>query len=207
MYNNAGVLSFNGQSVAPTNLIFPYTDGSANQVMETDGSGNLSWVNNHNIYITKNPNHDGYQGYGYTNILKNLGNIGIAITYVKLGTKRYVYYITNSNRNIRRYDLDTDADVLIAGGTDTNDNGAPLPGRVDGFGTNVKFVLIHDLRYNKYDNYIYIGDNGNSSFTPSLRKLNVYTQEITTVVSDVTITGHTGQGNQCPFNITFDYSG
>ena len=47
------------------------------------------------------------------------------MTYVKLGSKRYVYYVKNSNRNIRRYDMDTQADVLIAGATDTNDNGAP----------------------------------------------------------------------------------
>ena len=104
--------------------------------------------------------------------------------------------------------MDTEADVLIAGATDTNDNGAPAIGRVDGLGTNVKFVLIYDLRYSKYDNYIYIGDNSYSTdYTPALRRLNVYTQQVTTVVSDVTIAGHTGPGNQCPYNITFDYSG
>ena len=36
-YTMIMVFSFNGQAVAPTNLVFPYTDGSANQVLETDG--------------------------------------------------------------------------------------------------------------------------------------------------------------------------
>jgi len=213
LYNDGGVLSFNGQAVAPTNLVFPQYDGSANQVMETDGSGNISWVTNHNIYITKNPNHDGYQGHGYTNSLKSFGSNSEGIfTYVKLGTKRYVYYTSNSTRNIRRYDMDTDNDVLVAGGTDTTYNNSPAPGQTDGFGTNVKFVMILALKYNDYDNYIYIGDNqlnaDGYSFTPRLRRLNVYTQEVTTVVNDVTLSNYaTSEGNQCPYNFAFDNSG
>ena len=214
LYNDSGVLSFNGQQVAPTNIIFPYGDGSANQVMETDGSGNLSWVTNHNIYITKNPNHDGYQGYGYTNNLKSFGSNSEGIfTYVKLGTKRYVYYTSNSSRNIRRYDMDSEVDVLVAGSTDTTyDNSSPAPGIVDGISTNVKFVMILALKYSEYDNYIYIGDNqlnnAQYSFTPRLRRLNVYTQEVTTVVTDVTLSLYdSGAGNQCPYNFTFDNSG
>ena len=213
LYNDGGVLSFNGQAVAPTNLVFPQYDGSANQVMETDGSGNISWVTNHNIYITKNPNHDGYQGHGYTNSLKSFGSNSEGIfTYVKLGTKRYVYYTSNSTRNIRRYDMDTDNDVLVAGGTDTTYNNSPAPGQTDGFGTNVKFVMILALKYNDYDNYIYIGDNqlnaDGYSFTPRLRRLNVHTQQVTTVVNDVTLSNYaTSEGNQCPYNFAFDNSG
>ena len=51
-------------------------------------------------------------------------------------------------------------------------------------------------------------NNAQYSFTPRLRRLNVYTQEVTTVVTDVTLSLYdSGAGNQCPYNFTFDNSG
>ena len=144
--------------------------------------------------------------------LKNLGNINsVGIAYAKVGVNRYIFYTTNQ-RNIRRYEITTETDVHVAGGIDTADNGNPYPGKVDGIENNAKFLRILDLRYNPYDNYLYIGDDGGTyygtTYTPSLRRMNIHTLQVTTVVSDVTIAGYaTSAGTQCPFNITFDYSG
>ena len=163
LYNNNGVLSFNGSAVAPTNLQFPYTDGSRNQVLETDGSGNLQWVDNHDIYITTNPLHDTYNGVGYTDIIKSFSEEYVFMEYVELNTKRYVYLVKNNNkRQIWRYDIDTTDYIQVAWGTDTTDTnmgGIPYGGLSAGYVGTSRFFHISSIKFSKYDNYLYIGND------------------------------------------------
>jgi hypothetical protein len=49
-YNNTGIIVNNGADAiqfkfAGGNYVFPNTDGTANQIMKTDGAGNISWEN------------------------------------------------------------------------------------------------------------------------------------------------------------------
>ena len=217
LYNDNGILSFNGLAVAPSNLTFPIGNGDANQVLETDGSGNLSWVTNHDIYITKNPNHDTKNGVGYTNLIKKQLNVYFAngrgiMTFVKLGVRRFIYYARTDGHVIRRYDIENDLDSFVAGSLDTLNAGSPYPGRVDGKGSNVRFTLMSDIRYNPYDGFIYISClkrtwNG-VEIPPSLRRLNPITSEVTTMVQDTTLSGHAStSGSQSPINFSFDNSG
>ena len=207
LYNDNGVLSFNGSSVAPTNLVFPYADGSRNQVLETDGSGNLQWVDNHDIYITPNPLHDTYNGIGYTDIISDLTHGIKFMTYAKLNNKRYVYTVSTDLRQIWRYDLDTTDYIQVAGGTDTIDGGSPVQGHADGYVGTSRFFLISDMKYSPYDNNIYIGNNSTDSgvSNSTLMRLNVYTNYVTTVVSNTEITGY-GESHG-PTYISFDTSG
>ena len=207
LYNDNGVLSFNGSSVAPTNLDFPYADGSRNQVLETDGSGNLQWVDNHDIYITPNPLHDTYNGIGYTDIISDLTHGIKFMTYAKLNNKRYVYTVSTDLRQIWRYDLDTTDYIQVAGGTDTIDGGSPVQGHADGYVGTSRFFLISDMKYSPYDNNIYIGNNSTDSgvSNSTLMRLNVYTNYVTTVVSNTEITGY-GESHG-PTYISFDTSG
>ena len=210
LYNDNGVLSFNGSAVAPTNLQFPYIDGSRNQVLETDGSGNLQWVDNHDIYITTNPLHDTYNGIGYTGIIKSFSEQYTLMAYAELNAKRYIYTVKGNGREIWRYDIDTTSYIQVAGGTDTTDNGNPYTGLSAGYVGTSRFFLISDIKFSKYDNYLYIGNDDYStgaSSPGSLMRLNPYTNYTSIVVANTTITGANFGDREGPQHIQFDLSG
>ena len=189
LYNENGVLKFNGGSIGPTNLNFPINDGSQNYVLQTDGNGNLEWVENRNIYIERNPVNNGLYIQNSVNVFNTVNQyvdedlimtfsptgksfVGSILACATLNKIRYIYVVfpTHNNttyskeRQVWRFDYDGNA-VHVAGGKEPSS----MPGaQVAGKAGQARFLNPHKIVYDEYRKKFYICDGYKGDGTTSV---------------------------------------